>query len=118
MKGLTVASKELQMATSSAGIRTDHCRRKAARQPFSGKVVIGSTLNESSVGTLGNISPFGCNVISSADWLRMGRVVSLNVGQRRTIQAIVRWTRDGSAGLEFLRPIDLAESEWLEGDAS
>jgi hypothetical protein len=97
--------------------QTPACRRKAERQPFDGKVVIGLSESEGSIGRMRNISPFGCNVQVKADWLRVGRIVSLKVSADRTIQAIVRWTRDDQAGLEFLRAIDLAEAEWLDGEA-
>ncbi len=90
-------------------------RRKAERLPFSGKVVIRSSMGERTVATLGNISPFGCNLVSDAEWLRCGRFISVYPARDRAIQAIVRWKRDGSAGVEFLRPIDLAEVDWLDG---
>ena len=90
-------------------------RRKAERLPFSGKVVIRSSLGERTVASLRNISPFGCNLVSDAEWLRCGRFISVYPARDRAIQAIVRWTRAGSAGVEFLKPIDLAEVDWLEG---
>ena len=108
-------SETVKMATSSAAVPSGHNRRRADRQPFNGKVVIGFGGSDSSIGRIRNISPFGCNVVADADWMRIGRIVSLKVGGRRVIQAIVRWTRDGTTGLEFLRPIDLAEVEWLDG---
>jgi hypothetical protein len=90
-------------------------RRKAQRLPFSGKVVVRSSMGEGTVARLRDISPFGCNLLSDADWLRSGRFISVHPARDSTIQAIVRWTRDGSVGVEFLRPIDLAEVDWLEG---
>jgi hypothetical protein len=117
LKGLVPVSETVKMATSSAAVPAGHNRRRADRQPFNGKVVIGFG-GESGIGRIRNISPFGCNVVADVDWMRVGRIVSLKVGGRRVIQAIVRWTHDGTTGLEFLRPIDLAEAEWLEGDGA
>lgn len=117
-EGRTLAhrSKALpRQAADLAAAKQQPCRRKAARRPFDGKVVISSSQAERSLGRMCNISPFGCNVRVTADWLRVGRIVSLKVSPERTIQAIVRWTRDDQAGLEFLRAIDLAEAERLEG---
>ena len=91
-------------------------RRIAERKPFNGKVVIESNLGDRTVATVRNISPFGCNLRSDAEWLKLGRFITLRLSVERSIQAIVRWVRDGSAGVEFLRPIDLAEAEWMQRD--
>ena len=92
-------------------------RRKAARTPFSGKVMVSSDMGEQASVPLRNISPFGCNIVLDADWLRTGRFVSLRLSAHRSIQAIVRWARNGSAGLEFLRPIEMDEADWLDNPA-
>ena len=91
-------------------------RRIVERKPFNGKVVIESSMGDRTIATVRNISPFGCNLRSDAEWLRLGRFITIRLSAERSIQAIVRWVRDGSAGVEFLRPIDLAEAEWMERD--
>ena len=64
--------------------------------------------------TINNVSPHGCNIKGDADWLRMGSFVGVSLGAGQPLQAIVRWLRDGSAGLEFLRPVPADNAPWQE----
>ena len=88
--------------------------RKANRVAVTGKVVVQSNNGERAAGSLRDISAYGCNLACDADWLRMGRFISLRLAKDWTIQAIVRWTRGGSIGIEFLRPISNSEADLLE----
>ena len=89
--------------------------RKAERRPVTGAVVIQSNAGERTSARLRDISVYGCNLGCEADWLRMGRFITLRLGKDRTIHAIVRWARDGATGIEFLRPISDAEAEAISG---
>ncbi|MBS0481744.1 MAG: PilZ domain-containing protein [Proteobacteria bacterium] len=62
---------------------------------------------------LHDISVYGCNVICQVDWLRPGSFVTVRISQERSIQAIVRWIRGESSGIEFLRPIPDDEAHSL-----
>jgi PilZ domain len=89
--------------------------RKSERRLVTGAVVIQSNAGERTSARLRDISVYGCNLACEADWLRMGRFITLRLGKDRTIQAIVRWTREGMTGIEFLRPISDAEAEVISG---
>ena len=85
--------------------------RKVDRRPVSGSVLVQSSGGDQASARLRDISAYGCNLACAADWLRMGRFITIRVGSDRTIQAIVRWSRDGFTGVEFLRPITDSDAE-------
>jgi len=87
--------------------------RKAERRPASGTVLLQSSGGERAMIRLRDISAYGCNLVGEVDWLRIGIFVTLRLSGERSIQAIVRWIRAGSCGVEFLRPIPDADAEWL-----
>lgn len=66
---------------------------------------------DSCTAQLKDISTYGCNLLTDAQWLRTGNFIGIKLGADRTIQAIVRWVRNGSVGVEFLRPISDAEAD-------
>lgn len=84
--------------------------RRAERRPASAPVLVQSSHGDRTKARLRDISVYGCNVISEAEWLRLGIFVAIRLEGGQAIQAIVRWVRDGACGVEFLRPI-------AEGDA-
>ena len=92
-------------------------RRRAARQRAHGEIEIASSAGETATAQVNDVSPYGCNLNTDANWLRLGRFVTLGAGER-AVQAIVRWSRDGVAGVEFLRPIPEAQANALAGLAS
>jgi hypothetical protein len=87
--------------------------RKVERQPVTGQVVIQSNNGDRTTGRLRDISTYGCNLACDAEWLRMGRFIAIRLAKDWTIQAIIRWTRDGATGVEFLRPISNHEAELI-----
>jgi hypothetical protein len=89
--------------------------RKADRKIASGSILVESAAGQSQAALLRDISSHGCSVRASAEWLRLGKFVTLRLSKTRQFQAVVRWTRDGAAGLEFLRPIPHHEAEIIEG---
>lgn len=88
--------------------------RRVDRKTTSASITIESSSDQSEEAVLRDISAFGCNILSTAAWLTMGKFVTLRLGKSRQIPAIVRWTRDDVAGLEFLRPIPYHEAEIIE----
>ena len=62
---------------------------------------------DQSDGKLGDISPFGCNIMfdGATAWLKTGRFITIDVVDGPAIQAVIRWCRADTAGAEFLRPI-------------
>ena len=63
-----------------------------------------------------DVSIFGCSIVTEADWLRTGIFVTLQLNPEWSIQAIVRWARDGVGGVEFLRAISEADARNIAGD--
>ena len=89
-------------------------RRKTSRTPVNVAAKVTSSRGDSASMTIGNVSTHGCNVRGEAGWLRMGGFVSVRLTDDQPLQAIVRWVRDGTAGLEFLRPVPVGHTEWHE----
>jgi hypothetical protein len=87
--------------------------RRSDRRPANALVQVQSSHGERTTARLNDISAYGCNVVSDAAWLRLGVFVSLSVSETRTVQAVVRWSRNGSCGVEFLRPIPDSEADTL-----
>ena len=87
--------------------------RKAARRPARGEVAVRSSHGDRTTAGLHDFSAFGCNIVSDAAWLRLGSFITLTLSDAISTQAIVRWVRDGSCGVEFLRPLPHAEAELL-----
>ena len=61
---------------------------------------------------LAEVSLHGCRISSSEPWLRVGGFVSISIENSAKLQAIVRWVRDGAAGMEFLRAIPPECAAW------
>jgi len=53
-----------------------------------------------------DVSIHGCCVETAAEWLRPGRFVAITLADGAALESIVRWSGNGLAGLEWLRPID------------
>lgn len=87
--------------------------RKAHRQPASGAAQVQSSHGDHAGARLRDISIYGCNLVSDADWLRIGSFVTIRLPADRSIQAIVRWVRGNACGVEFIRPIPAADADWL-----
>jgi hypothetical protein len=102
------------MASSSATAPSRPERRKALRSPFTGAVRVAVGDSQAVSAQLRDISQFGCNIKLRAAWLRVGRFVTLTFDEELEILAVIRWNRDDIAGLEFFRPLDLAQADWLD----
>lgn len=87
--------------------------RRVDRQIARGDVIVQSSQGHSAQARLNDISIYGCNILADADWMRCGMFVSIQLTAERSIQAIVRWIRGGSCGVEFLRAIPDAEAAAL-----
>lgn len=74
-------------------------------------VTVTLSSGEQTDAAIQNVSIHGCNLQSEEPWLRLGRFVTIRFNRERSVQAIVRWARDGSTGVEFLRPITSAEAQ-------
>ncbi len=80
-------------------------RRKEARYSAWIDAILESSHGDKAEVQLSEISLHGCRAKSDDAWLRTGSFVSIDIDGAQTLQAIVRWVRDGYAGMEFLRPV-------------
>jgi hypothetical protein len=92
-------------------------RRREPRHPARASARLSSSRGESAVAALSDVSTHGCAVSLEQPWLRSGAFVSIAIAQEQGLeappmQAIVRWVREGSAGMEFLAPIPADRTEW------
>jgi hypothetical protein len=87
-------------------------RRKVARAIVQVEASVTSSRGDSAKMTINNVSTYGCNITGDAGWLKMGSFVGVALEGGQPLQAIVRWLRDDSAGLEFLRPVPAGNAAW------
>ena len=87
-------------------------RRKAHRSSVHVEARVTSSRGDSAIMTIANASAHGCNIRGEAPWLRNGSFVGVSLEQTPMLLAIVRWVRDGSAGLEFMRPVAPGNKPW------
>jgi hypothetical protein len=87
-------------------------RRKTERVRAQAEAQLATMQGDAETVWLGDASTHGCSVRCQADWLRTGRFVTITLGEDAPVQAIVRWTRDGVTGLEFLRPLSPTMRDW------
>lgn len=99
-------------AKSSAHSEADD-RRRELRVPTRYSARLQSSRGEIEPAMVADVSLHGCCLNTSAQWLKSGSFVAIGLGEDSpTLAAIVRWVREGSAGMEFLRPIPSDRSEW------
>jgi len=89
-------------------------RKGKRRRAIANRVSILSLNGEEVEVDLADVSLYGCAIRSDAEWLRVGGFISIGIGGKPWVQAIVRWIRNGQAGMEFLRPIPPERVEWRE----
>jgi len=87
-------------------------RRGTRRRAAANRVSILSLNGEEVTVDLADVSLYGCAIRSDAEWLRVGGFISIGIGGKPWVQAIVRWIRNGQAGMEFIRPLPAERSEW------
>lgn len=89
-------------------------RRREERHAVWASAVLQSTHGERADVALIDLSSHGCAVDTDASWLRAGGFVSIRRDDQPALRAIVRWVREGSAGMEFLGAIPTERREWHE----
>lgn len=88
--------------------------RKAPRRAVDAQAVMRTSCGDELLADLRDVSIHGCNVVVSGHAPRMGSFVSLSIGHARPVQGVVRWTREATAGIEFLRPLRADLEEWTD----
>jgi hypothetical protein len=86
-------------------------KRRTSRRISGRSVIVKSSHGERAKAVIRDVSIYGCSLVGDAAWLRIGSFVAIVLSAERSIQAIVRWSRGGVSGVEFLRPIADAEAE-------
>ncbi len=87
-------------------------QRKVHRSRVHANALVTSSRGDSAALTIANVSTHGCNVRGYAPWLRIGSFVGVALEDTPMLLAIVRWTREGTAGLEFMRPVTPGNKPW------
>jgi PilZ domain len=86
-------------------------KRRISRRISGRSVIVKSSHGERAKAVIRDVSVYGCSLVGDAPWVRVGSFVGIVLSTERSIQAIVRWSRGGVSGVEFLRPIPDAEAE-------
>ncbi len=87
-------------------------RRKAVRRAVDTQVRVSNSAEERCDARISDLSLHGCNVKCEAVWLRIGAFISIELGEDRPVEGIVRWVRDDSCGVEFLHPLSHDLEDW------
>ncbi|MFM5916157.1 MAG: PilZ domain-containing protein [Novosphingobium sp.] len=90
--------------------------RRTTRRIAGTVATVRTAGGERSRARIRDVSVFGCSVVTEADWLRTGIFVTIQLSADWSIQAIVRWAREGTGGVEFLRAITEADARAIAGD--
>lgn len=91
---------------------TPASQRKASRLTARSVAQLSSLDGENVRVAIGEVSAHGCSIRCASGWLRAGRYVSIGLEEDAPLRAIVRWVREDTAGLEFLRPVPPESIEW------
>ncbi len=87
-------------------------RRKATRSVVQAEVNLTASNGAEIRVFVADISTHGCQLRSDYNAIKIGGFVAISLDSGHPLQAIVRWMRDGSIGVEFLRPIPANYDEW------
>ena len=99
-----------RLSTEPSGTTDD--RRRFARHPVCATATLQTAQGDPVEVFLCDVSTHGCSVHCPDGWLRGGQFVSIAIGGAADLKAIIRWVRDGAAGMEFLRPVPAERKEW------
>jgi hypothetical protein len=90
--------------------------RRAERRIAGAEATVWSSGGERSHAQIRDVSVFGCSLVTEAEWLRTGIFLTVEFAPDWSIQAIVRWAREGVCGVEFLRAISEADASNIASD--
>jgi len=107
---MTAHIARLQADPPQAGPFDD--RRRERRFAARALASLRSSRGESADIAIIDVSTHGCAVMARDGLLRAGSFVTIGLGENPELAAIVRWVRDGTAGMEFLAPIPPDRAEW------
>ena len=90
--------------------------RRTSRRIAGAVATVRTSGGERSRARIRDVSVFGCSLVTDADWMRTGIFITVQLAADWSIQAIVRWARDGVGGVEFLRAISEADARNIAGE--
>ena len=82
----------------------DEARRVARRRTSIGITIVSARGTEAPA-IIRDISAHGCSIAGNADWMKPGGFLYLRPHGEAAVTGIVRWIREGAAGIEFVRPL-------------
>ncbi|WP_156840498.1 PilZ domain-containing protein [Novosphingobium aquimarinum] len=91
---------------------TDENRRREPRFNAVSDATITNMTGKTASTLLIDISLHGACIRCDAAWLRPGSFVKIAITEDDELDAVVRWVRDGSAGMEFLNPVPANREAW------
>ncbi len=107
---MTARIARLEAAPPQAGPFDD--RRRERRFAARAQASLRSSKGDCAQIAILDVSTHGCAIAAQDSLLRTGSFVSIGLGENPALAAIVRWVRDGTAGMEFLAPIPPDRAEW------
>lgn len=111
---MTVKLARLQNIPENANMERRQARRRERRYETWFDATLETAHGDRAEIRIAEVSLHGCRIRGDLNWLRNGAFVSVAVEGGRRLQAIIRWVREGSAGMEFLRPVPHECTEWHE----
>ena len=90
--------------------------RRTTRRIAGAVATVRTAGGELSRARIRDVSVFGCSLVTDADWLRTGIFITVQLTADWSIQAIVRWARNGVGGVEFLRAISEVDARNIAGE--
>lgn len=91
---------------------TEENRRREPRFNAVSDATITNMTGKTASSLLIDISHHGACIRCDAGWLRQGSFVKIAIAENDELDAVVRWVRDGSAGMEFLNPVPADRQAW------
>ncbi|GGY95370.1 hypothetical protein GCM10011614_07590 [Novosphingobium colocasiae] len=87
-------------------------RRRETRHNSAVTVMLQFASGSRTSVQLTDVSLHGCCIRGDSDRLHQGRILSIGLNDHPMLDAIVRWVRDDTAGMEFLHPVPVERREW------
>lgn len=109
---MTVKLARLQNIPEGADLAQKHARRRERRFETWFDGTLETAHGDHADIRIAEVSLHGCRIKGDLSWIRTGAFVSIAVEGERKLQAIIRWVRADSAGMEFLRPVPRECTEW------
>lgn len=109
---MTVKLARLQSIPEDAALKRRQARRREPRFEAWFDATLETAHGDRADIRIAEVSLHGCRIKADLSWIRTGAFVSIAAEGGRKLHAIIRWVREDSAGIEFLRPVPRECTEW------